>query len=346
MLVLVVFQLNVFSQNCLPEGITFRTQTEVDSFQINYPNCTVIEGNVDVSSGNIRNLNGLSVLTEIDGYLWLSNCDLLNDISGLHNLSSIEGGLHIAGIDRLKNLSGLEGLVSIDGIFEVVFCDSILNFFGLSSLSYIGGDVQIHSNLLLSDMSGMESLTRTNGGLFIGFNEELISLNGLQSLTSIGGDISIHENNSLVTLSGIDQVNSGSISNLEISANNSLAICEVKSVCDYLIAPSGSAIISDNDNGCNNRAEIEAACEIVSNNEVKIAELIGVAPNPGNAYITVINRSDAVITQLSLFNQLGVKLYTSEIELKQVDVSFMDKGLYILEIQLEKGCYRTKLIIN
>lgn len=34
---------SVKAQPCLPEGITFITQTETDDFQTNYPNCTEIE---------------------------------------------------------------------------------------------------------------------------------------------------------------------------------------------------------------------------------------------------------------------------------------------------------------
>ena len=58
----------VMAQPCLPEGITFTTQAQIDSFQINYPNCTEIEGDV-IISGYITNLYGLSVLTSIEGNL-------------------------------------------------------------------------------------------------------------------------------------------------------------------------------------------------------------------------------------------------------------------------------------
>jgi hypothetical protein len=43
----------VLSQPCLPDGIIFQTQAEIDSFQINHPNCTeilgyvIIEGSAD-----------------------------------------------------------------------------------------------------------------------------------------------------------------------------------------------------------------------------------------------------------------------------------------------------------
>ena len=54
---------SALSQSCLPEGITFNSQAQIDSFQINYPNCTAIQGTVKISGVDITNLNGLSVLS-------------------------------------------------------------------------------------------------------------------------------------------------------------------------------------------------------------------------------------------------------------------------------------------
>jgi hypothetical protein len=48
---------------CLPEGINFTTQAQIDNFQTNYPGCTEIEGDVLILGSNITNLTGLSVLT-------------------------------------------------------------------------------------------------------------------------------------------------------------------------------------------------------------------------------------------------------------------------------------------
>ncbi len=33
---------------CLPEGITFTTQAQIDNFQLNYPGCTEIEGDMKI----------------------------------------------------------------------------------------------------------------------------------------------------------------------------------------------------------------------------------------------------------------------------------------------------------
>ncbi|RLD23011.1 MAG: hypothetical protein DRI54_07895, partial [Bacteroidetes bacterium] len=52
------FQTLTISQTCLPEGITFSTQAEIDNFQTNYPGCTEISGVVTIKGNNITNLDG------------------------------------------------------------------------------------------------------------------------------------------------------------------------------------------------------------------------------------------------------------------------------------------------
>jgi hypothetical protein len=57
------------SQPCLPGGITFSTQEQINNFQINFPNCTEIEGGVQITGNDITNLDGLNVLNSIGEYL-------------------------------------------------------------------------------------------------------------------------------------------------------------------------------------------------------------------------------------------------------------------------------------
>ena len=68
-ILLILFPFVVVSQSCLPEGITFSSQAQIDSFQNNYPGCTEIEGDVIISGASIYNLNGLGVLNTIGGDL-------------------------------------------------------------------------------------------------------------------------------------------------------------------------------------------------------------------------------------------------------------------------------------
>ncbi|MBU2650714.1 MAG: hypothetical protein KKA81_07255, partial [Bacteroidetes bacterium] len=55
------------SQHCLPEGITFYTQEQIDLFPSNYPGCTAIDGGVTVTGDFIQNLDSLMGLNTIGG---------------------------------------------------------------------------------------------------------------------------------------------------------------------------------------------------------------------------------------------------------------------------------------
>ena len=55
--------------HCLSDGITFTTQEEIDNFQTNYPYCSEIEGDVIIEGADITNLNGLSGLNSVSGFL-------------------------------------------------------------------------------------------------------------------------------------------------------------------------------------------------------------------------------------------------------------------------------------
>jgi hypothetical protein len=73
---------------CLPEGITFTTQAQIDNFQTNYPNCTELEGDVIIEGRSIINLNGLSILESIGGslYIYIYNNPALTSLTGLDNV--------------------------------------------------------------------------------------------------------------------------------------------------------------------------------------------------------------------------------------------------------------------
>jgi len=168
-----LISLTVLSQSCLPEGITFTTQSQIDSFQILYPNCTEIEGNVTIRGEDIVNLNGLNLLTSIEGNLkighyyiiWMSYaCDgtSLCDLSGLDNLSSIGGDLRIYCNQFLVSLTGLENLTSIGN-------DLIIGGYSVEPIGFFG-------NTSLIDLSALYNLTNVGNYIKIMANDALLSL--------------------------------------------------------------------------------------------------------------------------------------------------------------------------
>ena len=80
---------NASSQGCLPNGIIFTTQNQIDSFPINFPGCTEIEGDVEISWSDINSLNGLNQVNSIGGSLSIRSNPMLANLFGLDNLTSL-----------------------------------------------------------------------------------------------------------------------------------------------------------------------------------------------------------------------------------------------------------------
>ena len=109
-----------------PTGIVkFQTQEDIDNFIIQYPHCTEIEGNVTIEGDEITNLNGLSNLTSIGGYLQISFNGLLENLNELNGIKSIGGDLNIYNNNQLTNLEGFNLLESIGGNLGIGFNSSL-----------------------------------------------------------------------------------------------------------------------------------------------------------------------------------------------------------------------------
>ena len=200
------------SQTCLPEGITFTTQSQVDSFQINYPGCAEIEGDVIIEGSGINNLSPLIVITNIEGFLQIGSYDVgnnsLKDLTGFDSLVSIGSDLIIVSNQRLNNLSGLRGITSIAGYLRILGNDSLENLIGLENISNVGGYFHIWYNDNLYNTSGLESLIVVEGGFSIVVNNKLKNLVGLENLVSIGGEFYLWYNDSLDCFAGLENLDS------------------------------------------------------------------------------------------------------------------------------------------
>lgn len=200
-----IIQIVGYSQPCLPEGITFSTQEEIDNFQINYPNCTEIEGQVTIDGSDITNLEGLGVLTTIGGDLRIwSFLGSLTSLTGLENLTSIGGYLEISDNTQLTSLTGLDGLTSIGGSLYIGYWEfdagnpSLTSIEALSNLTSIGGILEIANNPSLTSLVGLDNIDADSiTELYIYNNLSLPSCD-IQSvcdyLASPNGSINIYNN--------------------------------------------------------------------------------------------------------------------------------------------------------
>lgn len=240
--------------------------------------------------GSLNDLSGLSNLTNIGAELTFDNCDALTDLSGLENVPFIGGTLTITGNAQLNSLNALSGLAYINGSLLISQNPVLPDLTGLENVAFTGRFLQINNNNALTTLNSLTNITEvgnnvnTNGRfLSIGSNPNLTTLNGLNNLVSIGTDFEIANNANLTTLNAFSSlatiggafsitgnndltsiaemvsINSIGSAGLTITNNNVLSECATPGICNYLEG-SGTAIITNNDPGCNSVAQVEAAC--------------------------------------------------------------------------------------
>lgn len=217
---LIVFLIAAFSgaaQTCGASGIVFSSQGDVDVFSINHPGCTQILGSVTIEGADISNLTGLSGTTSIGGNLVIRNNDLLTDIAGLSNLTTINS-LGIDNNDALLSLAGLSSLTNIATSLDIRNNASLEDLDGLVGVTSLGGSIDFWLNPSLTSIAGLSGISGAlSGNIVIRGNDALLSLTGLSGISSIGGSLDISYNAALASLSGLSGI-AGSVGSLDIVA--------------------------------------------------------------------------------------------------------------------------------
>jgi surface protein len=250
---------------CPSGGITFFTQSQVDSFPINYPGCTQIAGDVcigDCSSpyvySAITNLSPLSQLNSIGGQLFLRWNGLTN-FNGLHNIHTINGNLRIHNISGINDLEGLTSLDSVMGVLDLSSNSGLVNLNGLDSIQHLGS-LSI-SNNSIQEINALSSITSLQGGLYLAGEYDLAQISGLQNIESIETQFVLNGLPDLPNLFGLQNLSSLNPQyNFAITNCLTLSGCDIPAVCDYLSDPGNPASFSNNATGCATRVQVETAC--------------------------------------------------------------------------------------
>ncbi len=341
--------INSFSQSCLPDGITFNNQIQIDSFSINYPGCKEIEGNVMITGGNISNLLGLNEITKVDGNVNIINADSLITLQGLNNLCEIGEQLWIGyygpyGNMSLESFSGLERLKSIGQGLVVVYNPKIENFIGFDSLRYVY-NLEIGPNEALENLIGLYSLDTIDYGLIIGSTKNLVDLTGLNNLSYVNHYIEIHYNESLYSLYGLDSLNKNSIDyHLHVNNNPKLSQCDAVSICEYLADSNCNATIYNNDNGCNSTDEVIQSCFVIIPNNENSTNDISLYPSPVYDIINIRYNKELKIKEINIFDLNGSLRLKHNIESSKIDISKLNSGIYIIELKTSDLINRKKII--
>lgn len=131
------FLTHVMYQNapCLPGGITFVRQGQVDSFNIRNPGCDQVTGSLTVN-GNITRLDSLYRIKSVGGSVTISNTITLKTLAGLGALQSVGSHLTINLNKQLNALTGLGALTSIGGELFLQQNDSLRDINALNQVAF------------------------------------------------------------------------------------------------------------------------------------------------------------------------------------------------------------------
>lgn len=166
---------------CPPGNVTLSTQTQVDQFILDYPNCTNIAGflRIDGIGGtDITNLNGLANIATVQGYLRIVDNQFLPSLTGLNSLTQVGGLMTIGANAILTDVNGLSNLSSIGGWLAIQVNPQLQDLAGFGNLSQVGEDIYIVNNAVLSNISGLQnaSFVPTNGSGLTIANNPMLSL--------------------------------------------------------------------------------------------------------------------------------------------------------------------------
>jgi hypothetical protein len=111
----------------------------------------------------------------------VEDCGLLEDILGLRGIENVTGDLTIKGT-AVSFLTGLDNLTSVEG--DVIISDNqmVVTLDSLTMLQSVGGSLTISDNGLLTSLNGLSSLTSIGGLFTVSENDELTCLSTLQCL--------------------------------------------------------------------------------------------------------------------------------------------------------------------
>ncbi|RLD22529.1 MAG: hypothetical protein DRI69_00895 [Bacteroidetes bacterium] len=154
-----------------------------------YPNCTHYPKTLSISN-RLTDLTPLSSLKSVKN-LTVVRDTMLTSLYGLHNITHVEGDVHIESSPLITDLSGLAGLTSVGEDFKIQWMASIKNLEGLTNLEEVGGNFIIFDLDALEDTRDVSSLASVGDRFGITGNDKLTKVDGFGGLGQVGGRFTI-----------------------------------------------------------------------------------------------------------------------------------------------------------
>ncbi len=212
-LILLLLSLSIFSdsfsQDCLPNGIIFTSQSQIDSFEILFPTCEHILGKVvlDIKDPAFSEVQ-MTNMTQVKSFGSLEVIgNEMQFLTGPPELEEIKGNFILSENTQLRFLLGFEMLKTIGLDLVIENNPSIDDFRGLSELSELGGQFIFNQNAAAQRLPPVNKLSQLNNGVVIKDNQLLYNIENLVNVTTFTGDVVIENNDWLQDVRGIGRIN-------------------------------------------------------------------------------------------------------------------------------------------
>jgi hypothetical protein len=146
------------------------------------------------NNSSLTNVNGLSSLETVTGYVNFQSNPALSNVNGLAALTTVGGYLQFYSNSAITNVGGLSNLTTVDGYVSVYSNAALTTLDGLSKLAKVGSKssdyLQIYANPVLASIAGLiipnGSLTSLTGALTVTSNAKLTSCQPDALKTALG----------------------------------------------------------------------------------------------------------------------------------------------------------------
>ncbi|MCE7060779.1 T9SS type A sorting domain-containing protein [Dyadobacter sp. CY343] len=371
---LILMCIPIWSNAQCPTG-TFTTQAQIDNFKTNYPNCSAPGKDLVFELyEDINNLDGLSHLTSIGGYIFLIRSPIMN-LAGLSNLVSL-GALWLADTPNIKNLADLGNLKSLGGLS--IDESRLTSLAGLENLESLGG-MTLRSNPLLSDLSALHHLPPPRGRVDLEYNPLLSDCNfeficngvrtppgRLSAIVTMNGpgcnsvgEITANCGTLPVTLVSFKANMEGATSHLTWSTSSETnssyfeiqrsqngknwsvigkELAQGESKASFIYNFSDKAPQPGNNYYRLKMVDLDGTFAYSAIQEVYIKNITEtIFPNPVEDKLYFQNLDEQLVEEVSIYNAAGKEVITSPYSNTGVAVNHLSAGIYIINVTRKDG---------
>ena len=205
--------LNILNSQCPNESVVLLTQSDIENFSQQYPDCTYLETNlfIGVETFSASNPNCENAV------------DPITDLSGLDQITYIRDTLLIQCNNSLTSISGLNSIDSVGSIY-ISYNEELLNIVAFENLTNVREKLTIVQNENLSSITGFRNIiTARNIRISADAVINLSKLNHTLALTIIG-DVEMLHMDSIQTLVNLNILSNNIIENFDFLSGRELEI--------------------------------------------------------------------------------------------------------------------------